>query len=160
MRSGLEELIAETTMSPAERKRAIAALERFVVENEDLPTLEVHIGKFNIFDAVGIARTEIRHSNFLAFLLDPAETHGHGQLFLNALLMDFLKRASPDLRPLSPIELDGTELREVTVQREWGRVDLLITASEPPLVVAVENKIGSSEHSDQLNRYEQLVKQR
>src|SRR5262249_51256095 len=43
------------------------ALERFVVENDDLLTLESRIGRFNIFDALGITRVEIRHSNFLAF---------------------------------------------------------------------------------------------
>ena len=91
----------------AERGESVAALERFVVENDDLLALEFLIGKFNIFDALKIARAEIRHSNFLAFLLDPAESHGHGQLFLNALLMDLLKTAPVDLRPLSPVDLDG-----------------------------------------------------
>src|SRR5579871_2680815 len=75
---------------------ARAALERFIVENDDLNTLESSIGKFNIFDALGITRAEIRHSNFLAFILDPAESHGQGQLFLKALLMDLLKQAPPE----------------------------------------------------------------
>jgi hypothetical protein len=44
------------------------ALEAFVVDNDDLLALESIIGRFNIFDALGIARTEIRHSNFLAFI--------------------------------------------------------------------------------------------
>src|SRR5260370_40917636 len=87
---------------------ALTALERFVVDNDDLLALEALIGKFNIFDALRIARVEIRHSNFLAFILDPAESHGQGQLFLKAVLMDILKAARADLRPLSPIDLDGT----------------------------------------------------
>src|SRR5262249_10582480 len=49
-----------------------------------LTKLEARIGRFNIFDALGIARAEIRHSSFLAFILDPAESHGQGQLFLKA----------------------------------------------------------------------------
>jgi hypothetical protein len=85
----------------------LAALERFVVDNDDLLALESLIGKFNIFDALDIARVEIRHSNFLAFILDPAESHGQGQLFLKAVLMDLLKAARAGLRPLSPIDLDG-----------------------------------------------------
>ena len=55
---------------------ALAALERFVIENDDLLELESHIGRFNIFDALRIERMEIRHSNFLAWLLDPNESHG------------------------------------------------------------------------------------
>ena len=34
---------------------ALEALERFVVENDDLLALESLIGRFNIFDALGIA---------------------------------------------------------------------------------------------------------
>jgi NADH:ubiquinone oxidoreductase subunit len=148
----------ELAVGPDEKGEAVAALENFIVENEDLLSLELLIGKFNIFDAVKIARAEIRHSNFLAFLLDPAESHGHGQLFLTALLMDLLKNAPAHRRPLSPIELDGTQLRGVEVRREWNNIDLLITCSEPPLTVVIENKVGSSEHSDQLNRYEEAIK--
>jgi len=74
---------------------ARAALERFVVENEDLLALEERIGRFNIFDALGVVRAEIRHSNFLAWLLDPLESHGQGALFLKALLMDLLRHTPP-----------------------------------------------------------------
>src|SRR5262249_39509418 len=137
---------------------ARAVLERFVVDNDDLLTLESLIGRFNIFDALGIARAKIRHSNFLAFLLDPSESHGQGQLFLKAILMDLLKQAPPERRPLSPIDLDGTDMRGIEVKREWKHIDLLITCQEPPIVVVIENKIGSKEGSDQLSRYEATMK--
>jgi hypothetical protein len=134
------------------------ALERFVVENDDLLALESRIGRFNIFDALGIARAEIRHSNFLAFILDPAESHGQGPLFLKAVLMDLLKQAPPELRPLSPIDLDGADLRGVEVKREWKNIDLLITCKEPRFAIVIENKIGSGEHSNQLSRYQRTMK--
>src|SRR5262245_54694181 len=105
----------------------IAALEQFVVENDELQWLEEAIGRFNIFDSLGIARVEIRHSNFLAWLLDPAESHGQGSLFLRALLMDVLRKAPANLRPISPIELDGGELRDVQIHREWQNIDLVIS---------------------------------
>lgn len=136
---------------------ALDALERFIVENEDLVQLESLIGRFNIFDALNIARVEIRHSNFLAFILDPAESHGQSQLFLRALLMDLLKAAPDTQRPLSPIEIDGADLRGVQVRREWSNIDLLITAREPSLVIVVENKVRSGEHSDQLTRYKETI---
>jgi hypothetical protein len=130
-----------------------ALLEQFVVENDDLLELESEIGRFNIFDALGIARKEISHSNFLAFILDPAESHGVGQLFLKALLTDMLKRAPTHMRPLSPIELDGIDLRGAEVRREWKNIDLLILSREPSLAILIENKVDSSEHSQQLERY-------
>jgi hypothetical protein len=136
------------------------ALERFVVENDDLLALESEVGRFNIFDALDIARAEIRHSNFLAFILDPGESHGQGQLFLKALVMDLLKASRLRGRPVpfSPIELDGIDLRGVEVRREWEHIDLLIACEQPPFIVVVENKVGTQEHSDQLARYSEIVK--
>jgi hypothetical protein len=147
-------MAAEREIPDAEDTEARAALEPFIVDSEDLLALESRIGRFNIFDALKIARAEIRHSNFLAFILDPAESHGQGQLFLKAVLMDLLKAAPPALRPLSPIDLDGIDLRGVEVRREWAHIDLLITCQQPPFLVVIENKVDSQEHSDQLNRYE------
>ena len=36
----------------------------------------------NIFEVLGITNAEIRHSNFLAWLLDPNGNHGMGDKFL------------------------------------------------------------------------------
>ncbi|HZW09877.1 MAG TPA: PD-(D/E)XK nuclease family protein [Phycisphaerales bacterium] len=147
--------MAGTTHPPG----TLAALEAFVTENDELLQLEELIGRFNVFDALRIARAEIRHSNFLAWLLDPAESHGQGDLFLKAVLMDLLRQAPPSLRPLSPVELDGDELRGVEIRREWKNIDLLIRCEKPAFVVAIENKVDSGEHSGQLSRYAGIVHQ-
>lgn len=134
-----------------------ADLERFIVENDELLQLEQLIGRFNIFDSLGIVRTEIRHSNFLAWLLDPNESHGQGSLFLNAILMDLLRQSPPALRPFSPIQLDGAEMRGVRVRREHRNIDIQIECDEPRFVIAIENKIDSREHSNQLGRYKKTI---
>jgi hypothetical protein len=136
---------------------SIRALEQFVVDSDDLLALEARIGKFNIFDALGIAEVEIRHSNFLAFILDPAESHGLGQLFLKAFVMDLLKAAPAQLRPLSPIHLDGADLPKIEVKREWENMDILVASEQPPFNIVIENKVRSREHSDQLTRYRRTV---
>ncbi len=137
----------------------LQALEHFVVENDDLFALEEQIGKFNIFDSLGIARVEIRHSNYLAWLLTPGESHGQGDLFLKALLMDILRKARQQgiVPPVSPVELDGADLQGIDIRREWRNIDLLITCDEPSFVVAIENKVDSGEHGDQLQRYEDTI---
>lgn len=135
----------------------LEALEHFVVQNEALSELETRIGRFNIFDALGTVNAEIRHSNFLAWLLDPGESHGQGGLFLNAFLMDLLRQTPPDQRLFSPIKLDGGELRGVEVRREWKNIDLLITCDDPSFVIAIENKVHSVEGPNQLSRYEEIV---
>jgi hypothetical protein len=63
-------------------------LENFIVDNEDLEELEAKLAEFNIFEAIGVVRQEIRHSNFLAFLLDPSQNHRLDDIFLKR----FLKR--------------------------------------------------------------------
>ena len=73
-------MIPPMSDGPGQVGDAGEALERFVVDNDDLLQLEERIGRFNIFDALGVAHAEIRHSNFLAWLLDPAESHGHEAL--------------------------------------------------------------------------------
>lgn len=138
---------------------ALAALERFVVENNDLLELEERIGRFNIFDALRIVDREVKHSDFLAWLLDPHESHGQGGLFLRAMLMDLFKKARENgfSCPTSPIELDGEELRGVEIRREWRHIDLLILCDQPNFVLAIENKIKSGEHGDQLERYRDTI---
>ncbi len=155
--SGAEPGLSNHTASALSRDEAVAVLERFVVDNDELRELEAQIGRFNVFDALGVVRAEIRHSTFLRWLLDPNESHGQGALFLRAVLMDVLRSTPAELRPLSPIDLDGVELRGVDVRTEWNRVDVLITCEEPAFVVAIENKIDSGEHSDQLSRYHEAV---
>jgi len=136
----------------------LQALEQFVVDNDKLLDLEARVGKFNIFDALGVVHQEIRHSHFLAWLLDPAESHGLGGLFLKAVLMDLLRKTPHgETRLFSPIHLDGAELRGVEVRREWRNIDLLITCDEPSFVIAIENKVRSGEHSNQLARYQKIV---
>jgi len=42
--------------------------------------------ELNIFEAAGLYRQEIRHSNFLAFLLNPQQNHGLDDAFLKKLI--------------------------------------------------------------------------
>jgi hypothetical protein len=156
--------VAAPLENPADPSRdyvddPVQLLESFVVENADLLDLERRIGRFNIFDALQIARVEIRHSNFLAWLLDPGESHGLGSLFLRAVLMNLLRECPPSRRPFSPLQLDGEELQGVEIRREWRNIDLLIICQHPSMVIAIENKIDSGEHSGQLSRYREVVAQ-
>jgi hypothetical protein len=144
-------------MDAPELAAQLKSLEALLVD-DDLQDLEQRLGRFNIFDALGVARAEIRHSNFLAWLLDPYGSHGQGDLFLKALLIDLLRQAPANRRPFSPVMIDGRDLRGVEIRREWRNIDLLITCEDPPFVVAIENKVDSGEHSGQLGRYETIVK--
>jgi len=73
-------------MSESDRA-AIAALNTLVVESEELRQLESVLGQFNTFRVLGIEDAEIRHSNMLAWLLTPSESHGLGDRFLRRFFL-------------------------------------------------------------------------
>ncbi len=73
-------------------KSALQQLEAFDTD-EQLRDLEEALTRFNLFDAIGATHKELWHSDFLAFLLDPAENHGLGDGFTRL----FLAEAAPKL---------------------------------------------------------------
>lgn len=130
-------------------------LGKLIIDNQDLNHLESILSEFNIFEAVGVIRQEIRHSNFLAFLLNPLETHRLRDLFLKKLLICALLNSENP--PLSPIEIDIADLENAEIRREWRNIDILIYSPSNNLVCVIENKVDSSEHSNQLKRYEKTI---
>ena len=47
--------------------------------------------QFNVFDCLGLTSSELAHSNFLRFLLDPNEQHGQADIFLRTFLNRFVQ---------------------------------------------------------------------
>ena len=130
-------------------------LEQFVVNNADLERLESLLNQFNIFEAVGMVRQEIRHSHFLTFLLNPSAAHHLGDIFLKTFLKQLLLEA--DNATVSPIEIDVATLTDTKVRREWKNIDILLMSPGSKIVCAIENKVDAGEHSNQLQRYRQIV---
>jgi hypothetical protein len=149
-----------TADAPDACQTDVKALEDFVVDNHELEQLEALLDQFNIFEAVKIVRQELSHSNFLGFLLDPRQPHGMGDAFLKRLLQQTLLRArEAGLRdlPVSLVDLDVWSLADTLVLREWGNIDILVVNETHRLVVVIENKVDSGEHSGQLTRYLKTV---
>jgi PD-(D/E)XK nuclease superfamily len=130
-------------------------LENLVLHDPDLNLLESKISGFNIFEAIGMTRQEIRHSYFLAFLLNPSETHYFGDLFLKRFLIAAL--CSLESFPMSAIEIDVANLEDAEVKREYKNIDILVYSPNEKIVIAIENKVDSGEHDDQLNRYQSII---
>lgn len=147
-------------MSEVEQtEQDLKALEAFVVNNPDLERLEALLDQFNIFEAIGVVRQELRHSDFLAFLLDPQENHGLGDTFVKRLLQQVLMFTPDVSAPVTPVELSLWDLGGMEVQREWQRIDIFLMDEQNRLAIIVENKVDTGEHSDQLQRYYETVRQ-
>jgi hypothetical protein len=135
------------------------ALEAFIVDNPELEQLESLLDQFNLFEALGAVRVELRHSDFLAFLLSPSQNHGLGDTFAKRLLQKALISSAEHSSPVSLIDLDTWDLDELVVMREWQNIDILLVDERNKLVVIIENKIDSIEQSSQLSRYWKTVKE-
>ena len=130
-------------------------LEWFVVDNSELEQLEGMLSPFNVFEAIGATRQELRHSDFLSFLLDPTENHGLKDYFLKTLFKKVLLRSvGPEI---GAIEIDVADLSAAEVERERFQIDVLVHSERAKMVFAIENKIDSGEHDNQLERYGQSV---
>lgn len=139
-------------------KEAKEALENFILDNSELEKLEELTSRFNIFESLDIVRQEIRHSNFLSWIMNPNESHGIGDYFLKKFLLKTSSLAKRrGLGGITPIEIDIREFDEAKVQREWKSIDIVVIDEKNKFVCAIENKIEAAEHSDQLDRYQALV---
>ena len=134
-------------------------LEALIVENQDLERLEMLLEQFNIFEALGVVKVELRHSDFLAFLLNPNQNHGLGASFTKQLLQKAIAYSSSDSKSVNPIDLALWDLDGVLVLREWQNIDILLVDEINKIIVAIENKVVSAEHGDQLSRYRKIVYQ-
>lgn len=139
-----------------EQDERVEALERLIANNPDLERLEAVVADFNPFVAMGWTRQEARHSAFLRWLLDPDETHGLGTYPLRVFLKEILIGASGDDAP-TVFDADMWDLDSTVVLAEWERIDILIRNDAEKFLVVLENKVGSSEHSQQLQRYRELI---
>jgi len=142
-------------MNSQEARNQRSVLESLVVDNQDLDRLEDLLGEFNLFEAIGATRQELRHSDFLRFLLDPCENHGLGDYFLKTLFKRALIGATR--QGIGAIDIDVANLSDAVIERERLQIDVLVHSERSRMVLAIENKVDSAEHHDQLRRYARAV---
>lgn len=137
-----------------EEKDNEKAIKDFLLDIDCLESLSKWSEKFNLFDVLKISRTEIRHSNILAWFLTPDENHGFGDKILKGFVQYVIKNNSDDEDVFSTLLMD---YHDFIIQREWHNIDLLAISEESNFILCIENKIDSGEHDDQLNRYRKII---
>jgi len=115
---------------------------RSVIEQDpEFQSLHNALNKPNLFNVLDNLSYEIRHSNFLAWILNPHGSHKQGDLFLK--------------RFLNSIN-ENTEVSEVfEIRREQDKTDILIRSKYR--VIVIENKTSTVDSTDQLKRYRRLI---
>lgn len=125
----------------------------YLLKDEDFDKLDLGLKNPNIFQILSISKNEIRHSNFLSWLLDPNQSHKLGDIFLKRFLREVF--SSEKFDNIDQADVEGLNFSDVEVLREWKNIDILIKLSD--IVVCIENKVLSKEHTNQLKRYKNIV---
>ena len=125
------------------------ALKEFLADSECLNPLYKWAGGFNAFDVLGITSSEIRHSNVLAWLMDPDGNHGLHDGVIRGFV-DYAAKCAEDSGAFDDLLMDCDGF---SIRREWCHIDILAVNDEAKYVLCIENKIFSGEHDDQLARY-------
>lgn len=108
-----------------------------------------------------MVRSEVRHGNYLAYLLSPSRPHGFNTEALRAFLMCVAQHCADPDRGLSlkVLDIHLMDLDQADVRREWRNIDILIVLRQARVVIPIELKIDSSQGHDQLERYRKIVEQ-
>lgn len=131
------------------------ALKQFLLDIECLEELSPWTNKLNIFDVLKITRTEIRHSNMLSWLFDANENHGLGDKFISLFMHALV--SNNQIQSTQIFEYLLSDFYSFSVYREWKNIDLLLVSHKEKIVIAIENKVGSHEHDNQLCRYRNQI---
>lgn len=132
--------------------------------NKPLSELQRKLTRFNIFQATGMAEREIKHTQFLSYLLDPNESHGLNHDFLYRFIQAAnVNRANP--MPLADLNLSYARIhKEKNIRHEGvnNRIDILIEipslmSPEKYHIVAIENKIRAAQGLNQLLDYRNAI---
>ena len=99
------------------------------------------IHDYNVFDV--LEAKEVKHSKFIASLLDPKGLHYQGDLFL----CEFVNACG-----ISDFGLDTSNAQ---VFREYENIDIYITDGNKHIII--ENKLWTGDHDEQIARYIQAI---
>jgi len=137
------------------------AIKNFLLDINCLDALKPWISKINIFDILKISRTEIRHSNILAWLLDANENHGIGDIFIRSVIQRLIQNNLDyfNSNKINVLELLTLDFSNFNIMREWNNIDILLLSQKDRFVICIENKINIGEHSNQLVRYREKVQE-
>lgn len=132
------------------------ALLQFLL-SDDLAELHAKSnGKFNIFQTLKLQNNEVKHSNFLGWLLTPFESHNLTDCFFKELLKIALQN---DIALVDIILKDLTDA-QITLEKmanDGRRMDIFIDCPKNKLVCVIENKVWSDEGCRQLEDYRDYI---
>ena len=133
-----------------------------LLKSKDFYELEQLYSRNTILDIFNISRRELSHSSFIAWVLNPKQSHGLGEYPLRRLIELCYDSLDDKLKNIvySNYEISNVNVeREKSIDNDKSRLDLYITfrvQTDSELLnvhIIIENKIDSEEHDNQTDKY-------
>ncbi|WP_078555922.1 PD-(D/E)XK nuclease family protein [Bacillus alkalicellulosilyticus] len=133
----------------------------FELENDaTFQKLNQQVNSFNTLKILKLENHEIRHSNILAWLLNPKENHSLRDYFLRKLVEHLILIEENSQNPLydTVSEILNHSLMDSYVYREVKTdknryIDLVIVNQQLKTIILIENKFYTTESKNQLDDY-------
>lgn len=139
-------------------------LKHFFLINEKYKHIAEQTGEnFNVFEILNVSSYELKHSSFIANLLNTKERHGQKETFLK-LFIDTVNEEILETKPESQFDTISIDLSLETKTfveyfigsisydyKSGGRIDILIKNKKRDIII--ENKLDHSDEEMQLVRY-------
>lgn len=132
------------------------ALHRFLMDAECLDALMPWTESFNIFDVLKTSDSAAYHNRMLAWLLDPKESHGMGDLFLRSMIQELVQDDCFGI--YDHLRLLESDTYHFAVYEDWQNMDLLAVSDEEATVIAIVNMIGNKPQEKPLNKFQMTVR--
>lgn len=133
-------------------------LEQFMLNIDELNRLSKYKNEVNFFEITGMVYKEIKHSNFLAWLLNANANHGLGDKFIRKFMQNVIKqnKDNKDL-PLDIITISFLDFSSFIIRREWKNIDIFLVSDKEKVTITIENKIFASERKNQTLDYRNKI---
>lgn len=139
-----------------------------IEDSQDFTYLHNHFNRFNPFKVLQVDNYEIRHSNVLAWLMDPQQNHDLGAYFIKKFIAKvFVNPANYEdedkIANYDVLQLSRHSYHDLVVFKELAtpnrkRIDLLAVSDLHQVAVLIENKFWSNESEGQLEEYIEFVR--
>lgn len=142
----------------------IDLLKKLLLEDDFMSIQGLAKQEVNLMSILKVAHKELQHSNLLAWLFNPNETHGLGDYFLKEFIkLYFRENNYQDLvsgeSKLSVFEFVEFNFDDLVILRERGNIDILVLSKSNELCIVIENKIYASEGKGQLRKYRKYIEE-
>lgn len=149
-----------------------------LLSDEDFMKLDKNLSAFNTFEVLKLSNHEIRHSNVLAWLFNPNESHNLGTLFFKQFLYHLASDEELDSKKQKKIKkiilaIESQNISDIKVYREYNVtvqhekkvqkrfIDLLLKCSlsseKDDLIILIENKFFAKQSENQLDDYLEYI---